>query len=67
MNFFYYYFETVQPAWSTVIGLSLRTFDLAPTLPAELVHFMVHYIFDACAVGHSGVLLKGFEGFAGAV
>lgn len=67
MNFFYYYFQTVQPAWSTVIGLSLRTFHLAPTLPAELVHFMVHYIFDACAVGHSGVLLKGFEGFAGAV
>lgn len=38
-----------------------------PTLPAELVHFMVHYIFDARAVGHSRVLLKCFEGFTGAV
>lgn len=37
------------------------------TLPAELIGFVVHHVFDSAAIGQSGVLIKSFEGLAGAV
>lgn len=42
--------------------------NLAPlTLSAELIGFVVHHVFDSAAIGQSGVLIKSFEGLAGAV
>lgn len=38
-----------------------------PTLPVELVHFVMDHFLDAAPVGHPRVMVEGLECFTGAV